>query len=506
MIRMRTYCSLALLCVACWIVASSQGCSAGTETSEISGPATTTGPGPSNGGSAGAPGTGGDGGEPILTTTGGGGIGGDGTGGIPVDPCNSECGPTELCDGVGVAIDDNCDGQVDEGCNCTAGQISPCFKGDPAFLNDDGCFPGTMTCTELGSWGECTGGVHATEDCFLVGQGCQAISTPPFVTADLTLGVGNFANDAVSDSYSVACPPGIGQCPMVQNMNQFTPLQSGEYTVTYMKTTAMGMDQCEFPLFVGAPGLRVELAWEWDYPNLGGNDTVDLDLHVHKPQDSSPWGGTSGGPNDCAYNNCTASAFQFAGGVDWFNGVMPPDPVDWYLDPILEKNTCYFGPKGNGMQWQMIGMGCHNPRLDIDNVFCDPAISDPGNFNFCNPENINIDFMPLNQWTRIAVHYFSSHGQPYDVHPVVKVFCNGQLTGDFGPQGFYTPNQPVTFTPADSSTRYWLVADVLFREDECASDCVVAPIYQDAATLTPLLTTTDLVTQSVGPPYPPPPQ
>ncbi|MEZ4438386.1 MAG: hypothetical protein R3B72_04825 [Polyangiaceae bacterium] len=482
-----------------WAAVAPSGC--GVDATQKPDDGGTGGKGGSGTGTTSSSGGSGDGGETL--SFGGNGSGGDGFGGNFMNPCDSSCGDTELCDGIHAGLDDDCDGQVDEGCNCSAGAAQSCFKGDPASINEPGCFPGTMKCTELGIWGPCVGGVHDTDNCADMSQGCHPIQSAPFVTADLKNGTGTFSNDAISETFTVACPPGVSPCP-APNGNLFQPLQSGEYTVTYDKTTANGMDQCTFPLFVGAPGLRVELQWEWD-PNLG-SDTVDLDLHVHKPMDTTPWGGSAGNAVDCAYNNCTAFNCGLGLGPAWFNGVAPPDPVQWYLDPVFENNTCYFGPKGNGAEWQGFGLGCHNPRLDIDNVFCDPTVTDPQNGSFCNPENINIDFPPKNQWTRIGVHYYSEHSQTYPVHPVVKVFCDGQLAAELGNQGFYSPEAPITFNATDGSTRFWLVADVLFPDDECNVGCVVEPLYIDPVAKTPILTTTDIVTQSYGPPYPPIPQ
>jgi hypothetical protein len=481
-----------------WMGLAPGGCSASksnTLDDDGSDP-TTTGPGGgNNGGMGGNPSSGGGEGAGFVTI-GSGGMGGGG-GSILVDPCDSECGDTELCEANG--LDDDCDGQVNEGCACVSGTAIPCFKGDPSFLSDPGCFPGTQKCTELGVWGECEGGVHATDNCAMVSAGCHPISTRPFVAIDLATGTGTFSNDAVSETFTVTCPTGVSPCPTPMG-TVYTPLQSGEYTVSYQKTTANGMDQCSFPLFVGAPGLRVELTWDW----VPSQSTVDLDLHVHKPQDSTPWGGDSGTAEDCAWDNCTASDYLFMFGTvpDWFNGVSPPDPVDWFLDPILENNTCYFGPKGNGAEWQSIGMGCHNPRLDIDNISCDPTVTDSQSFSFCNPENINIDYPPKDQWTRVGVHYYSGFVS-YNINPVVKIFCDGQLAAELGPGGF---NNPVQFPPADASDRFWLVADVLFPDDECNTGCVVEPLYIDPMVQTPVLTTVDIVQQSVGPPYPPIPQ
>ncbi len=481
-----------------WLIAAPLACSASNDGSELPG---TGGNGSGSGGNTStSSGTGGEGAMTMTTATGGQG----GGGGVPINPCGTECGDTELCETQAVALDDNCDGQVDEGCTCTAGTAQACFKGDPSYKDHDGCYPGTQKCTELGLWGDCEGGLHATENCFGVDQtGCHAISSPPFVWVDLKTGTGIFSNDAVSETWTVACPSGVSPCPAVLGQNpadDFQPMQSGEYTVTYDKTTANGSDQCTYPLFVGAPGLRVELEWEH---NLGG-DGVDVDLHLHKPNGVGPWGGDGGAAEDCAYDNCVAWSFALNMGPTWFNGLAPPDPVNWYLDPTFEKNTCYFDPMGVGQEWQTIGQGCHNPRLDVDNITCDPNITDPNNTDFCTPENINIDFPPSDEWTRVGVHYYSAHQLTYDVHPVVKIYCNGALAAELGAAGFYDPQAPITFTPADSDVRFWLVADVLFRDDECDGQlCIVEPLYIDPVAKTPILTDVSVVQTTVGPSYPP---
>ena len=466
------------------------------------------------------------GGDSVSTTTaaggsiggniaaGGNGAGGDaGSGGVAMNPCGTGCGNNELCDGAFAGTDDDCDGEVDEGCPCNAGAAQSCFKGDSAFLADPGCFPGTQKCNELAQWGPCVGGVHATEECFSGGViNCHPISSPPFVVVDLSTGLGTFGTGAVLETYEVACPPGVSPCPVATG-SQYQPVVSGEYSVTYTKTLDNDATQsCTFPLFVGAPGLRVELSWEFD--ETLGSRTVDLDLHVHEPGDESPWGGTVGNAHDCAWSNCTARDFNpnnpDSARPQWFDPAgMPPDPVSWWQWPDFDANTCYFGPKGNGQEWQSIGMGCHNPRLDIDNFGCDPRVFNPNSTDFCNAENINIDYPPDDKWTRIAVNYWSNRQQSYDVHPEVRVYCNGSLAAELGPLGY---DAPVTFTPSDGfgngsgASAFWLAADVLFTPpDECGMGprCVVKPIYEDETQKTPLMTSASTARQTwVGPPYP----
>ncbi|MDC3958433.1 hypothetical protein [Polyangium jinanense] len=482
---------------------------------------------PGEGGSGGVGASGGGGGSPTSSSSGMGGEGGfifptddggtDAPNDVPVNPCGTKCGPTELCDPDHLGSDDDCDGEADEDCPCSAGQAHPCFKGDPSYRGTPGCFDGTMKCSENGYWSSCIGGVHATDLCFLNDtNACHAMTTSPFVNVNLKDGTGNFSADAVpgSETWAVACPDGVSPCPGVSGSSpadDFKPLQSGEYTVTYTKGLAGGgTATCTYPLFVGAPGLRVELEWEH---NLGG-DGVDLDLHLHQPNNTLPWA-VSGSPQDCAWSNCVFSDFTPPPSIDapsWFPAnVQPPEPVSWYLDPTFEKNTCYFAPRGVGQDWQILGQGCHNPRLDLDNISCDPTVSNPDDSDFCAPENVNVDFPPKNQWFRIGVHYFSNDDKTYDVHPTIKIFCDGALSAELGPKGYYDPETPITFTPTDGEglsggNRFWLVADVAFREsNQCgARGCVVKPLYSDEAAKTPLLTYDDIAEQNFGPAYPPP--
>ncbi|MCA9598514.1 MAG: hypothetical protein KC776_34625 [Myxococcales bacterium] len=84
--------------------------------------------------------------------------------------CTPGTGNTvEQCDGV----DDNCDGQVDEGCSCQDGQTQSCYTGAPATKNVGECAAGTQTCTN-GAWGSCDNEVlPATELCDGLDNDCN---------------------------------------------------------------------------------------------------------------------------------------------------------------------------------------------------------------------------------------------------------------------------------------------------------------------------------------------
>ncbi len=481
------------------------GCPAGTDGTGASGAGVVTGGGDTGANNTGAGNQGGD--NPGGAGGSGGGFnpvgGSGGEGGMIINPCGSECGPDELCDGADKGLDNDCDGEVDEGCSCTAGQISSCFKGDPSYLASPGCNAGSMSCTEQGFWGPCNGGTHADENCFENQVGCHAINTAPFAPKDLTEGLGNFDDDPTitNETFVVTCPVGVTPCPTAMG-STYTALQSGEYSVTYTKTVNGNDESCTFPLFVGARGLRVELSW--NFVGSGGFfDSIDLDLHMKQPMSTAPWA-VSGSNADCGWLNCRASDFigPFAAGPTWFSDTdMPPDPVNWYLDPILENNTCYYAPRGEGAIWSAAGQGCHSPRLDIDNVSCDTSVTDPEDDTFCAPENINIDFPPTGEWTRIGVHQYSNSAG-ITALPNIKIFCDGALAANLGTTGFNTPEAPMSFAPS-ASNDFWLVADVLFQDNGCIKECVVAPLYQDAAQKTPYVVTEASAESNNGPTYPP---
>ncbi len=495
------------------------GCSASGAKAPTSSSATTASSSGAGGVSSSSTGLGG---LSILPDGGGGsggsgaGVGGGEGGGLA---CGNQCGTKELCDPAHLGLDDNCNNVVDEGCACNPGQIHWCFEGPPKYHDTPNCYDGTETCTELGNWGSCTGGVFATPTQMCYGNNinlCHAINATPFANVHLETGTGMFSADAVpgSESFNVTCPMGVLPCPGVLPPDDFQPLQSGEYMITYTKSVAGDPNpaSCTFPLIEGAPGLRLEHSWEHHTTDMG----VDLDLHLHQPVSTAPWATFPAAPQDCSYNNCRFTFFVPPGDTvspHWFPDInAPPQPVNWDNQTNVGNNTCYNIPLGVGSQWAMLAMGCHNPRLDVDNITCDDTVTDPNNSAFCTPENINVDYPPSNQWFRIGVHYYYNHGQTYDVHPEVKVFYNSQQFADLGPESFNVPPAPVTFQPGDGAgngtgNRFWIVADVAVVADGCGnSTAVVQPIYSDAANKTPLFTLDDGATAVFAPPWPPPPK
>ena len=80
------------------------------------------------------------------------------------DPDTTDCAPldatinhsaAEACD----TVDNNCDGSVDEGCPCVAGETQECGSS-----NVGECKKGTQTCDNTGTWGDCVGVVESVDE------------------------------------------------------------------------------------------------------------------------------------------------------------------------------------------------------------------------------------------------------------------------------------------------------------------------------------------------------
>src|SRR5262245_22433995 len=70
---------------------------------------------------------------------------------------------SESCDGQ----DNDCDGEIDEGCACAPGESRPCG------VDVGECRPGTQSCTDMG-WGSCEGGQGpGSEECDGLDNDCD---------------------------------------------------------------------------------------------------------------------------------------------------------------------------------------------------------------------------------------------------------------------------------------------------------------------------------------------
>jgi len=443
--------------------------------------------------------------------------------GAVYDDANSTCGDQWMCmnpvaDGCNVGgpeicddgLDNNCDGQVDEGCACQQGAVQSCFKGPPGRRGVGACQDGQQTCVGSGEftyWGPCTGGITPqAEVCDNLDNDCNgcADDNPTCCAVELSCpgpgdmpdgqpfqdyvidGTQFWAGAATSWSWTVVGGPcdqlldatsgNVSYTLSGESTSQLTihPTLSGDYTVTVTINTPDGVKTCTFIIHIAGPGLRFELCWDT-------TGSVDLDLHAHKEADgnNSPWftnnGQPSSGqinPEDCYYYNCKASAhctlpppFPCTAGsdvVDWGSAYTP--------SPISECSGSQ-----EGTTWQNFG-SCFNPRLDIDNI------STAG-----IPENINVD-VPLDGKTyRAMVHYY---GGSATTHPMVNVYCGGVLKATYGASPDFVPN--FTSGGGFAAGTIWRVVDVTTQvTGGVTTDCTLAPVHPPGMTTGYYVTTND---------------
>ena len=415
-------------------------------------------------------------------------------------PIQAECFPAieneyeaGLCNG----LDDDCDGEVDEGCPCTPGQTQRCFLGPRNYRGVGTCRDGVQTCIVnlkggkaiTGRWGACKGGISPQQDvCDFADNNCNGCSddllccAPP-INCAYDIGTALPFSDKIIDGSQIYDAEhrfndadtatwewtlSKGPCDIVLDKTSFavkganneTDLAgtgsntttasgvgmkffkvnftlSGSYRLHLKVTRGNGeVYECEWILRVVSQGFRVELCWD-----TTGNQGVDLDLHLAKVDTTTSWKNNTA----CFYQNCKGDPTASSGGSSGGSA------YNWNLSGWAYPTTGNYNRDGVWVS------NLKNPRLDIDNI------QSPG-----IPENINLD-NPLDTDTfRIGVNYFSGN---LLTHPVVNVYCGGTLKATFG-----VDPQVSNF---NGKNKLWKVAEVQWVGDPSSDACVITPKFDE---------------------------
>ena len=269
----------------------------------------------------------------------------------------------DYCNG----IDDDCDGMIDEGCPCKAGETQACFSGKPKQRWVGTCADGVQTCRVImrggeavGQWGECKGEILPKKDlCDNADNNCNGCADEglccspkincnykienalPFVDkiidgtkiyeyydsdkvtwewtmskgpCDTVLGKTSFTTKAAKtleglegDGEETDVVSGVGFSQFKVNFKL-----SGNYTLHLKITRENGeIYECEWKLKVESNGLRVELCWD-----TTGPAGTDIDLHLGKNGVTTAWGNIYNTTDNlaCYYMNCK---YDLSEGPDW---------------------------------------------------------------------------------------------------------------------------------------------------------------------------------------------
>ncbi len=295
----------------------------------------------------------------------------------------------EACDG---RLDEDCDSTVDEGCGCTTGMTRSCGTDVGA------CVAGSQACSAAGDWGPCMGATGpAPETCNRVDDDCDAavdeagicptappvVSCPPAITANVLATVGLSGSGSDPDGGAVTFTWSIVTRPVGSTANPAAP--------TNPSTT----------FFLDAAGSFVARLCVRD--DEGEMACCDVPI-------------TSRAPGALHVEVSWSTAY---GDVDahLLSTTRTPD------DGWFTADDCHFA--NLAPDWGAAG-AVANPTLDRDDT------------NGFGPENITIASMPLSGRYHVGAHYFCSHSIGAGAAPgdgptvaTLRVYCDGALIATY---------------------------------------------------------------------------
>ncbi|MBK8259703.1 MAG: proprotein convertase P-domain-containing protein [Polyangiaceae bacterium] len=281
--------------------------------------------------------------DPTGGSAGSGGSGGGGTageGGTGGAPCTDE-----VCDGK----DNNCDGVVDEGCDCLEGDTEPCYEGPEGTQGVGSCKAGTRTCdAAINKFGPCEGQVlpAESEKCDGLDENCNGQTDDGI--PDLMCGIG------ACMATGLACVNGTaGTCvPLSPTLeicdgvdNDCDQLTDESFPEANMACDSGLLGVCKNGLMQCTGGTTVCMPSQMPSPELC--DGLDNDCNG-TTDDNIP--GTGGDCSTGAAGVCGPGMIMCQGGlVDCFSLVPASPEVCDGLDNDCDGAADEANPEGGGM-------------------------------------------------------------------------------------------------------------------------------------------------------------
>jgi hypothetical protein len=272
---------------------------------------------------------------------------------------------------------------------------------------------------------------------------------------------------------------------------------SGDYIVQGEFDLAGAHYVCTQQVQVRAPGIRAELCWDTvgqgggESPAAGSTPAAtganDVDIHLARLQGTTCTT-SHGWDTSCAMTSATTTTYEdcwwgYESGCRDFSTTGP----GWGYADSPSSACIGWGSERSLPDGKLYLDGCTNPRLDRDNVACDPTIANPvvtsGDQDttpgFCGPENINLDNPNNGDQFVVTVNDYQNISGSARAHPHVNIYCNGArvVSAGYNP---LTPGSaatgPLLLTAGnDKSGDMWEVATITW-DSANAQGCDVTTI------------------------------